>query len=99
VSLIQRCRAADTGPRRSGFSREGPGQSRIFVASEVLFAAKAAPTGQYISLDLTPGQIHRLLRKEGVEGFQQADVIDGFAEQIQHLQAQQIGDVIHVGMS
>jgi hypothetical protein len=49
--------------------------------------------------DSTPDQIHLLLREEGVEGFQQTGVIDGFAKQIQHLQVQQIGHVIHVGVA
>ena len=34
------CIAAFTEPRRSGFSREGPDQSIIFVASELLSRLK-----------------------------------------------------------
>ncbi len=39
------------------------------------------------------------LGKEVVQGFQQADVVDGFAEQVQHLQAQHVAHVVHVGMA
>jgi len=46
-----------------------------------------------------PDLIHLGLWKQVVEGFQEADVIDGFAEKVQHLQAKQIADILHVGVA
>ena len=37
--------------------------------------------------------------KQAVEGVDQAHQIDRFAEQIQHLQAQHVTDIIHLGMA
>ncbi|CAI8978152.1 hypothetical protein EMIT0324P_40312 [Pseudomonas chlororaphis] len=44
-------------------------------------------------------QVDARLWEQGVQGFQQAHVVDGFAEQVQHLQTQQVADVVHVGMT
>ncbi|OSO23690.1 group_II [Pseudomonas syringae pv. actinidiae] len=86
-----------------------------FAASSRQFADETAPTEtkELRTSETSPGAFLQKPRdrqpslnlkdfrfgEQVVEGFNQADVVNGFAEQVEHVQAQHVADVVHVGMA
>ena len=54
---------------------------------------------QIVGQGATAGRSRLELREEVVEGVEQAHVVDGFTEQIQYLQAEQVAYIVHIGVS